>query len=59
MVWTCYKERPGLCREKCDGNGVTGEGKKREAQQKICGCSKGRYGRICCKKGLKGTLKGY
>ena len=41
MIWTCHEERSGLCREKCDGNGVTGKKEKREAEEKIFGCSEG------------------
>ena len=51
MVWTCCEERPGVCRKKGDGNGVTGKEEKREAEKKIYGCSKGGYGRSWCKGG--------
>ena len=47
-VWTRYEERPGVCRKKGDGNGVTGKEKKREAEEKISGCSEGGYEGSCC-----------
>ena len=44
MVWTCHEERPGICRKKSDGNGVTWKEQKREAEKKISGCSEKGYG---------------
>ena len=29
VVWTCHEEKPGVCRKKDDGNGVTRKEKKR------------------------------
>ena len=43
-VWTCHEERPGVCRKKGDGNGVTAKEKKRKAEEKISRCTEGRYG---------------
>ena len=48
VVWTCHEERPGICRKKGDGNGVTGKEEKREAEEKIFRCSKTRYGVSWC-----------
>ena len=49
MVWTCYEERPGVRRKKVNGNGVTGNKQKREAEGKISEYSKGGYGGSWCK----------
>ena len=35
MVWTCHKERLGVCRKKGDRNRVTGKEEKRKAEEKI------------------------
>ena len=45
-MWTCHEERPEVCRKKGDENIVPGKVEKREAEERISGCSKGRYGRI-------------
>ena len=50
MVWTCPEERPGVRRKKGDGNGVTGKEEKREAKEKLFGCSEGRYGESWCRR---------
>ena len=42
VVWTCYEETPGVCRKKGDENGVTGKEEKKEAEDKISICIKGR-----------------
>ena len=47
MIWTCHKERSGVCRNKGDRNGVNGKEKKREAEEKISGCSEVGYGENC------------
>ena len=44
VVWICHEERPGACKKKGDGNEVIWEKKKREAKEKISGCSEGGYG---------------
>ena len=44
MIWTCHEEKPGVCRKKGDGNGVTGKEEKREAEEKIFRCTERRYG---------------
>ena len=46
MIWTCHEERLGVCRKKGDGNGVIEKEEKREAKEKISGCSEGRYGEV-------------
>ena len=46
VVWTCYEERPGVCRKKGDENKVTGKEEKREEEEKISECSKGGYGEV-------------
>ena len=48
VVWTCHKERPGVCRKKDERNEVTGKGEKREAEEKISGCSNRGYGGSWC-----------
>ena len=48
VVWTFHEERPGVCKKKNDGNGVTGKEEKREAEEKIARCSEGRYGGSRC-----------
>ena len=48
MVWTCHEEKPGVCRKKGDGNGVTRKEEKKEAEGKISTCSEGRYGKSLC-----------
>ena len=48
VVWTCHEERTGVRRKKGDGNRVTRKGKKREAKEKIFGCSEGGYERSWC-----------
>ena len=35
QVWTCYEERPRVCRKKDHGNGVTGKEKKRETKKRF------------------------
>ena len=32
VVWICHEERPGVCRKKGDGNGVTGKEEKKERE---------------------------
>ena len=44
----CHEERPGVCRKKGDENGVTGKEEKSEPEEKIFGCSGGRYGGNWC-----------
>ena len=39
VVWACHEERPEVRSKKGDGNGVTGKEEKREAKEKISGCS--------------------
>ena len=46
VVWTYHKEGPGVCRKKGDGNVVTRKEEKREAKEKISGCSEGGYGEV-------------
>ena len=48
VVWTCHEERPGVCRKKGDGNGITRKEEKKEAEEKISGCSEGGYGGSWC-----------
>ena len=48
VVWTCHEERPGVCRKKGDGNGVSGKEKKRETKEKIFRCCQRRYGESWC-----------
>ena len=51
VVWTCHKERPGVCRNKGNGNGVTRKEEKRKAEEKIFRCSQGRYVKSWCEEG--------
>ena len=46
MVWTCHEERIRVRKKKGDRNEVTGKEEKREAEEKISGCSEGRYGEV-------------
>ena len=46
VVWTCHEERPGVCRKKDDGNGVTRKEEKRAAEEKISGCSEKGMGEV-------------
>ena len=48
MIWTCYEERLRVWRKKGAGNGVTGKEAKKETEEKISGCSEGRYGGSWC-----------
>ena len=48
-TWACHEERPGVCRKKGDGNGVTRK-EKREAKEKVSGCNEGGYERSWCKR---------
>ena len=48
MVCTSHDQRPGVCRKKGDGNGVTEQEETREAEEKISGCSEGGYGVSWC-----------
>ena len=57
VIWTCYEERPGVCRKKDDGSGVAGKEKKREANEKIFRCSEKRYGKVGAKEEAKDTLE--
>ena len=47
VVWTCHEERPRVCRNKDDGNGVARK-EKRDAKEKIFGCGEGGYGEGWC-----------
>ena len=49
VVWTCHEERPGICRKKADGNGITGKEEKRETEEKISRCSKEDMGEVGAK----------
>ena len=49
MVWTCHEEKPGVCRKKGNGNGVTGKEEKRKALEKISRCSEEGYGEACAR----------
>ena len=49
VVWACHEERPGIRMKKGDGNGATAKEEKREAKEKIFGCSEGSYGESWCK----------
>ena len=44
VVWTCHEERPRVCRNKDDENGVTGKEKKRETKEIIFRSTERRYG---------------
>ena len=46
VVWTCYKERPRVCRKKNDENGVTGKEEKQKTKEKISRCREKRYGEL-------------
>ena len=50
MVWICHEEIPKVCRNKDDGNGVTGKEEKRETKEKISRCSERRYGESWCER---------
>ena len=43
------RDQEYVCRKKDDGNGVIGKEEKRETKEKICRCSKRRYGGSWCK----------
>ena len=42
------RRKPGVCRKKGNGNGVTRKEEKREAKEKISGCSEEGYGASWC-----------
>ena len=44
VVWTCEKERSGVCREKDTGDRGAGKKEKRKAKEEVVGCGEGGYG---------------
>ena len=58
MVWTCEKERSGVCREKDTGNRGAKKKEKEKAEKEVVGCGAGGYGEYGCCGGGCGYQRG-